>query len=47
MLAKASGADPLSLLTLVHEAPAVFDSLWYSWFPPERPGFSVDKVLHG
>ena len=44
--AKATGHDPLSLLRLIHEAPDVFDSIWYSAFPPERPGFDIDKELH-
>lgn len=48
LLSKASGADPLGLLALLHERPDVFDSLWYGFYPPKRPGeFSVDDVLNG
>lgn len=52
MLARATGADPLGLLDLLHSRPEVFDSLWYACWPPKRPGaadggggFDVDSVL--
>ena len=45
VLARATGADPVGLWTLLHEEPDVFDSIWYGAFPPKRPGFDVDEVL--
>lgn len=36
-LAIATKSDPLGLISLLHDQPEVFDSLWYSVYMPVRP----------